>query len=241
MARIQAARQVIDPVFLDTPLYRCEALEPSLGCAVSIKLETANPVRSFKGRGTELVASQLASAGAGAVVCASAGNLGQALAWSGRRRGLQVTVAASRSAPAAKLDRIRAIGARLELVDGDFDDARERAAAIARQDGIRLVEDSLDIETCEGAATIGLELAAWRPVVRRRADRAGRRRDGHRVGHVLKALAPGIEVICVQPLGAPAMTWSWQQRRVVTTDSTDTIADGVAGRVPSRPSWTTCC
>jgi len=48
MARIRAARRVIDPVFLDTPLYRCEALEPGLGCAVSIKLETANPVRSFK-------------------------------------------------------------------------------------------------------------------------------------------------------------------------------------------------
>lgn len=35
------------PVLLDTPLYRCEALEPALGCAVSIKLETANPVHSF--------------------------------------------------------------------------------------------------------------------------------------------------------------------------------------------------
>jgi threonine dehydratase len=53
-ARIRAARQVIDPVFLDTPLYRCEALEPVLGCAVSVKLETANPVRSFKARGTEV-------------------------------------------------------------------------------------------------------------------------------------------------------------------------------------------
>ncbi|MGB6576988.1 MAG: threonine dehydratase, partial [Streptosporangiaceae bacterium] len=56
-ARIWAARRVIDPVFLDTPLYRCEALEPGLGCVVSIKLETANPVRSFKARGTEVVAS----------------------------------------------------------------------------------------------------------------------------------------------------------------------------------------
>jgi threonine dehydratase len=53
-ARIQAARRVIDPVFLDTPLYRCEALASGLGCTVSIKLETANPVRSFKARGTLL-------------------------------------------------------------------------------------------------------------------------------------------------------------------------------------------
>jgi len=150
---------VIDPVFLGTPLYRCEALEPGLGCMVSIKLETANPVRSFKARGTEVVASLLAGNGPRAVVCASAGNLGQALAWSGRGRGIDVTVVASRCVPAAELDRIRALDARLELVDGDFDMARERAAALARCDGIRLVEDSLDIETCEGAATIGLELA----------------------------------------------------------------------------------
>jgi len=226
------ARQVISPVFLDTPLYRCEGLEAVLGCAVSVKLETANPVRSFKGRGTEVVASQLAASGGGAVVCASAGNLGQALAWSGRGRGLDVTVVASRFAPAAKLDRIRALDARLELVDGDIETARERAAAIARRDGIRLVEDSLDTETCEGAGTIGLELADAPGSVDAVLIALGGGALATGVGHVMKALAPGVEVICVQPLGAPAMTYSWRQRRVVTTESTDTIADGVAGRRP---------
>jgi threonine dehydratase len=232
LERIRTARRVIDPVFLDTPLYQCDPLGRALGCTVSIKLETANPVRSFKGRGTELVASGLVDQGRKAVLCASAGNLGWALAWSGHRRGLEVTVVAPRRAPAAKLDRIRALGAELELVDGDFDMAREQAATIARQRGVRLVEDSSDIETCEGAATIGLELAE-------RADSfdavlialgGGAMATG--VGHVLKTLAPGTEVICVQPHGAPAMTRSWHQRRVVTTDSTDTIADGVAGRHP---------
>ncbi|RMI39421.1 threonine ammonia-lyase [Streptomyces triticirhizae] len=233
--RIRAARRVIDPVFLDSPLYRCEALEPGLGCAVSIKLETANPVRSFKGRGTEMVASHLAGAGPRAVVCASAGNLGQALAWSGRRRGLDVTVVASRFATAAKLERIRALDATLELVDGDHELARERAAAIARRDGIRLLEDSLDIETCEGAATIGLELVDAAPsfdTVDTVLIALGGGALATGVGHVLKELAPGVEVICVQPLGAPALTHSWRQRRVVTTDSTHTIADGVAGRCP---------
>jgi threonine dehydratase len=235
-ARIRAARRLIDPVFLDTPLYRCEALEPALGCTVSIKLETANPVRSFKARGTEVVASLLAASDSRAVVCASAGNLGQALAWSGRGRGLDVTVVASRFAPAAKLDRIRALGARLELVDGDFDLARERAADLARSDGIRLVEDSLDIETCEGAATIGLELTDTDTVPEFDAVLialgGGALATG--VGHVLKARAPEVEVICVQPLGAPAMTHSWRQRRVVTTGPTSTIADGVAGRRPIK-------
>ncbi|AXE87351.1 pyridoxal-phosphate dependent enzyme [Streptomyces sp. Go-475] len=231
-ARIRAARRVINPVFLDTPLYRCEALEPGLGCAVSIKLETANPVRSFKARGTELVASLLADEDSRAVVCASAGNLGQALAWSGRGRGLDVTVVASRFATAAKLDRIRALGAGLELVDGDHEMARERAAAIARRDGIRLVEDSLDIETCEGAATIGLELVDATTSFDAVLIALGGGALATGVGHVVKAMAPETEVICVQPLGAPALTHSWHRRRVVTTDSTDTIADGVAGRYP---------
>lgn len=231
-ARIRSARDVIDPVFLDTPLYRCEALEAELGCAVSIKLETANPVRSFKARGTEVLASVLTAGDSRAAVCASVGNLGQALAWSGRGRGLEVTVVASRYAAAAKLDRIRALGARLELVEGDFDMARERAADIARYEGTRLVEDSLDIETCEGAATIGLELvdhpASFDAVLI--ALGGGALATG--VGHVLKAFAPDVEVIGIQPLGAPAMTHSWRQRRVVTTDSIDTIADGVASRRP---------
>ncbi|MFD3519871.1 threonine/serine dehydratase [Streptomyces sp. NPDC058653] len=231
-ARILAARQVIDPVFLDTPLYRCESLESLLGCAVSIKLETANPVRSFKGRGTELAASLLVEDGSRAVVCASAGNLGQALAWSGRRRGLDVTVVASRFATAAKLDRIRALGAGLELVDGDHELARERAAEVARYEGIRLIEDSLDIETCEGAATIGLELVDVAPSFDTVLIALGGGALATGVGHVLKARAPEVEIVCVQPLGAPAMTLSWRQRRVVTTESTDTIADGVAGRLP---------
>lgn len=230
--RIHAASNMIDPIFLNTPMYRCDALGREIGCTMSIKLETANPVRSFKARGTELVTSLLTEQGRTSVVCASAGNLGQALAWSGRRRGLDVTVVASGQAPVAKLDRIHAFGAELELVDGDFEMARERASSIAQRRGVRLVEDSLDVETCEGAATIGLELAGEASSYDAVLIALGGGAMATGIGYVLKTLAPGAEVICVQPLGAPAMTRSWHERRVVTTDSTDTIADGVAGRYP---------
>lgn len=71
------------------------------------------------------------------------------------RAARDVTVVASRFAPARKLDRIRSSGAHLEVVDGDFEAARTRAVALASPRGIRLVEDSPDVETCEGAATIG--------------------------------------------------------------------------------------
>jgi threonine dehydratase len=230
--RIRAARRVIDPIFLDTPMYRCDALGRQLGCTVSIKLETTNPVRSFKARGAELVTTKLVEQGQTALVCASAGNLGQALSWSGLRRGLDVTVVASRQAPAAKLERIRAFGVELEVVDGDFERARERATEIAQDRGVRLVEDSLDIETCEGAATIGLELAGAESDFDAVLLALGGGAMATGVGYVLKTLTPAVEVICIQPIGAPAMTRSWHARRVITTESADTIADGVAGRYP---------
>jgi threonine dehydratase len=94
------------------------------------------------------------------------------------------------------------------------------------------VQDSLDIETCEGAATIGLELAGTVPSFDAVLIALGGGALATGVGHVLKARVPGVEVICVQPAGAPAMTRSWRQRRVVTTGPTATIADGVAGRRP---------
>lgn len=228
--RIKAGRRRIDPAFLDSPFFGCGGLD--LGCGVSVKLETANPVRSFKGRGSELVTAGLVERGETALVCASAGNLGQALAWSGRKRGLEVNVVASAAAPNFKLDRMREFGARLELVEADFDHARQRAAEIARERGIRLVEDSYDLETCEGAGTIGLELVeAGRPFdTVLIALGGGAMATG--VGRVLKELAPGVEVVCVQPQGAPAMTLSWRAGRVIETETVNTIADGVAGRCP---------
>lgn len=111
-----------------------------------------------------------------------------------------------------------------------------------------MVEDSLDLETCEGAATIGLELAESGASLDAVLISLGGGALATGIGHVLKEVAPQVEVICVQPRGAPALTYSWHQRRVVTTDTTDSIADGVVGRYPSKPcsmtfSWspTTRC
>lgn len=93
LQRVREAVKSIDPVFLGTPQYESAPLSDALGCSVVLKVETLNPVRSFKGRGTETVMSSLTRERRhSSVVCASAGNLGQALAYSGTRRGIPVTV-----------------------------------------------------------------------------------------------------------------------------------------------------
>ena len=91
-------------------------------------------------------------------VCASAGNLGQALAYSGARRGIPVTVFAAETASRVKIDRMRSLGATVHL-EGTTSRCRVSSPGDAEREGSYLVEDSLDLATCEGAATIGLELA----------------------------------------------------------------------------------
>jgi threonine dehydratase len=230
--RVRGAVGEIDPVFLDTPTLRCEPLGQALGCSLTLKVETLNPVRSFKGRGTETVAAVARAQGASRMICASAGNLGQALAYSGSRRGLAVDVVAARTANPLKLRRIAALGAAVRLEGEDIEDARLLAREIAEADGAYLVEDSLDLATCEGAATIGLELVRDDPSLEVVLIALGGGAMASGVGYAMRSLADHVEVIGIQPVGAPAMALSWRRRTVVETDRIDTIADGVAGRCP---------
>jgi threonine dehydratase len=229
---IRRAVDEIDPVFLDTPAMACAPLGDALGCSVALKIETLNPVRCFKGRGTETVAAVAREQGAARVICASAGNLGQALAYSGARRGLAVTVVAARTANPLKLRQIASFGADVRLEGEDIEDARLLAREIAESSGAYLVEDSLDLATCEGAATIGLELVRDDPRLDVVLVALGGGAMAGGVGYVMRSLAGHVEVIGIQPLGAPAMALSWRQGSVVETDGIDTIADGVAGRCP---------
>jgi threonine dehydratase len=230
--RVRDAVNAIDPLFLDTPALPCAPLGQVLGCSVTLKVETLNPVRSFKGRGTETVAAAARRKGASRVVCASAGNLGQALAYSASRRGLDVTVVAARTASPLKLRRIAALGADLRLEGEDIEDARLLAREIAKADGAYLVEDSLELATCEGAATLALELVRDDPRLDVVLVALGGGALASGVGYVLRSLAEHVEVIGIQPVGAPAMALSWRRRALVETDHMETIADGVAGRCP---------
>jgi threonine dehydratase len=167
-----------------------------------------------------------------AAVCASAGNLGQALAYSGARRGIPVTVVAAQNANPLKIDRMRTLGATVRLTGGDIEDARLLARGIAEDEDAYLVEDSLDLSSCEGAGTIGLELLGRAEELDTLVIALGGGALASGVGYVAKSLAPDVEVVAVQPERAPAMALSWRSGRVVETESIDTIADGVAGRCP---------
>ncbi len=227
--RIRAAAQTIDSVFQNTPQYACPLLDKVLGCQIVLKVETLNPVRSFKGRGTETVLAGLEAARSPrSVVCASAGNLGQALVYCGCRRGFEVTVTAA--ANTHKLERMRAFGATVILVEGEIEEALGAATAHAQETGAYLVEDSKNLQTCEGAATIGLELARLPLPLDAVLISLGAGAMATDVGFVLRAARPETAVFTVQPQQAPALTRSYRARQVVASGPPRTIADGVAGR-----------
>jgi threonine dehydratase len=230
IGRIEIASTTIDKVFLNTPQYECERLSQVLGCRLFLKVETQNPVRCFKGRGTEMVLSRARARGVASVVCASAGNLGQALAYGGRLRNIGVTVTASSAANPLKIEKMRALGAKVILVDGEIEAALQAALDHADETGAFLVEDSKNLDTCEGAATIGLELAKLPHALDAVLVSLGAGAMATGVGYAMKCRRREIEVICVQPQNAPAMTLSYRAGRIIEAGAPNTIADGVAGR-----------
>ncbi len=228
--RIEAAVRGIEPVFLNTPQFVSEPISGLLGARITLKVETVNPIRSFKGRGATWLVANLR--GAEPLMCASAGNFGQAMAYACRAKGVPLTVYASVSANPLKIDRMRAMGATVVLAGEDFDAAKAEGKRAAAELAIRFVEDSLDIEPTEGAGTMGLELAASPESFDAAIIPLGNGAMLAGVATVLRALQPGIRIVAAQASGAPAMSESLQSGRLVVHDRIDTIADGIGVRVP---------
>lgn len=227
--RIVAACRAIDPVFLATPQYSDAQLDAALGRQVVVKVETANPLRSFKGRGADFLVGQIPAGPT--IVCSSTGNFGQAVAYAGRRRDRAVEVFVPEQVNPVKLARMRAFGAR--VTPTGVDSAAAEAAArdrVATLPHCIYVEDGRETAIAEGAGTIGLELAAtpFDTLVVPVGD--GALITG--VACAIKAHRPHTRVVGVCASGAPCMALSWRAGRPVSTDRTDTIAEGVEVRVP---------
>jgi threonine dehydratase len=230
-ARIEQARGLIDPVFLNMPLVSDPGLDRDLGIRIHLKIELDNPIRSFKGRGTGFFVATGLPAGV-PVVAASAGNFGQGLAYNARKRGHAVTVFAARGANTTKIDAMRRFGAEV-IVDGaDFDEAKALAQAHAERLGQVFVEDGAVASIAEGAGTIAAEVTDALAGIDAFIVPLGNGALATGVGCWLKAASPKTKVIAVVAEGAACMALSWREGRVVTTERADTIGDGIAVRVP---------
>jgi threonine dehydratase len=226
--RISRAASVIDPVFLNSPQYVDDHLSARLGRPVLAKVETLNPLRSFKGRGADFLLRSLPPAGT--VVCGSTGgNFGQAIAHVARCQGRRAVVFVPNTISAVKLDRIAAFDAVVHIVDGD-PKVPAQAYATADRDSV-FVMDGRDAAIAEGAATIGVELAqvgAFDAVVLPVGD--GSLITG--VARWLKARTPQVRVIGVTSAAAPAPAHSWRAGKVIGVPRRTGFAAGISVQTP---------
>ena len=236
--RIAEAARVIDPVFLRSPQLVCEPIAELAGCQLTLKIETVNPIRSFKGRGTDYAVGRLVARGERApLVCASAGNFGQGMAYACRKHELPLTVFAARGANPLKLARMRALGADLQIAGEDLADAKQAARAWATAHGARFIEDGFEPHVSEGAGSIAVELLARGDAFDAVVVPLG---DGGLINGVarwIKAASPWTRVIGVCSRGAPAMLEAWRRGPgepggPARAAMPDTIADGIAIREP---------
>jgi threonine dehydratase len=233
LSQIARSAQVIPPEFRNSPQYNCEPLSQALGCQLTIKLDFTNPIRSFKGRGASFFVSEMRRCGdTRAIVCASAGNWGQAMAYACWSFGLPITIYASVNASPLKVARMQALGALVRQEGNDFDAAKDAAKAYAHSMNAWMVEDGLEPEISEGHGTLAMELLAQGSMYDAITIPLGNGAMLNGMARWLKAAAPAIRVLGVSASGADAMEQSWRKRSIVTPATAHTIADGIAVRVP---------
>jgi threonine dehydratase len=229
LEHIQRAAELIDPAFQQTPQFADAGLSQLVGAQLVVKIETMNPIRSFKGRGADYLMQDLPAGRQ--IVCASAGNFGQAMAYAGTARGVSVRVFAATTANQAKVARMRQLGAEVVLTGEDFDAAKDaaRAFADARPECL-FVEDGDEPRIAEGAGSIGVELTPL--AIDTLLVPVGNGALICGAGTWLKAHSPRTRIVGVCAAAAPSMADSWRAGRPVSSQSAQTMADGIAVRVP---------
>jgi threonine dehydratase len=230
LQNIVAASAAIDPAFRDTPQFAAETLQAELGCRLVVKVETLNPIRSFKARGAQFLVSQMS--GSPHLVCATAGNFGQGMAYAARKRGWPITIFVGAHANPMKVARMRGLGATVREGSDDPDELHVEAEAFARKNGFHLVQDGREAAIAEGAGTIAVELLRWPRCFDDIVVPLG---DGALLGGMarwIKAQCPTTRVIGVCASASPAMERSWRIQKVVSAPSDGTIAAGIAVGTP---------
>ena len=233
--RLEEAAALVRSVIAPTPQYCWPLLSHRLGTELWVKHENHTPIGAFKLRGglvylDDLRRLQPATKG---VITATRGNHGQSIACAASRLGLAATIVVPHGNSVEKNRAMQAFGATLVEHGHDFQAAYEYAAARASADALHLVR-SFDPRLVEGVASYGMELFGAV--------------DGLDTVYVPIGLGSGIcgmiaardalgesaEIVGVVAANAPAYALSFAAGHAVSTNSADTIADGLAVRVPDE-------
>jgi threonine dehydratase len=216
-----------------TPQYNWPLLSRRAGRDVWVKHENHTPTGAFKVRGGIHMLAQLAAGEPGlpGIISATRGNHGQSLAWAARRHGVRCTIVVPQGNSADKNAAMRAFGATLVEHGRDFDEARLHAAALAAEQGLRFV-GPFEPALVAGVGTYALELLRAVPDLDTVYVPIGCGSGICGLISARDALGLATKIVGVVSARANAYALSFAAGRVVETATADTLADGMAMRIP---------
>jgi threonine dehydratase len=232
---VAAARAAVQGFARRTPVLSSRTISERAGGTVALKAENLQRTGSFKVRG---VAAKLAALGdqgcANGVVCASAGNHAQALAAVAQERGVPCEVFVPTDAPLSKVEAAAGQGAIVHTGGESVDECLEAARARAQEGGLALVHPFDDPVVVAGQGSLGLELLEDVEDLAKVVVPVGGGGLCSGVAIAVKAARPEVEVVGVQASACAPYPESLRQGRAVAADSTLTIADGIAVKMPGE-------
>jgi threonine dehydratase len=216
----------------ETPVLSSRTLSERAGCTVVLKAENLQRTGSFKLRGALAKLAALGDRCGAGVVTGSAGNHAQALALAAKARGVPCVVFMPESAPIAKVEAAKALGAAVKIVGATVDESLDAARAYAADTRLAFVHPFEDPDVIAGQGTLGLELLAQVPDMSRVIVPVGGGGLISGVAIALKSERSEIEVIGVQAASCAPVRGSLEAGRPVPVPSALTIADGIAVKRP---------
>jgi threonine dehydratase len=237
LREIEAARARIADVALRTPLVRLYAAEGPADTEIYLKLESLQPIGSFKIRGaTNAVRTASEEARRGGLVTASAGNMAQGVAWAGRELGLAATIAVPEHAPQAKLDAIERLGG--QVVKLPYDDWWQ-AIVTSRVDGVEglFVHPVQDEAVMAGNGTIGLEIIDDLPDPDAVVIPYGGGGLTVGIASAVRALRPEVRVYTAEPATGAALAAALDAGEPVDVEYTASFVDGSGSRRVLDSMW----
>src|SRR5438034_2146773 len=227
-ADFEKARSIVAPKVYKTPLLTSRILSERTGFDVRLKAEMFQRTGSYKIRGPMNKFSYLTDEQKRrGVICSSAGNHAQGVALAAAIYGIKAVVVMAENATTSKIDATRAYGAEVVLHGTIWDEANERAKQLVEERGYTYIHPFDDEQLIVGQGTLGLETyQAW-PEVDVAIVPIGGGGLISGVTTALKACNPAIRIIGVESSGAPAMTRSVREGRLLTLERVDCIIDGL--------------
>ncbi|KAA3616997.1 MAG: threonine dehydratase [Calditrichaeota bacterium] len=233
LSEIRKAALVLKDVVNHTPLTRNLNLSERFNSKILLKREDLQIVRSYKIRGAyNKINSFEADKLKNGIVCASAGNHAQGVAYSCRKAEIQGTIFMPVTTPQQKIKQVKMFGREyitIKLTGDSFDEAYKESVTFAEKNNAPFIHPFDDKKVIEGQGTIALEILNQ---AKSKIDYlflpigGGGLAAG--VGTVFKELSPDTKIIGVEPAGAPSMTAAFENEQVTILPDIDNFVDGAA-------------